>query len=268
MLSWLVVGSYAACFRSYVIFFKNKRAGQEASVRNWLLLSVFLHSSYLIVLGFRLGHLPVGNVYQVLTTCAWLFLLVYAFLEISLHEKTMGVFFLPIMFGLHLISSLLIDFDQPLDPLLYDVIFEIHVMLMISAYAGFAISFIASLMYILLSREMKSKRLGIFFERLPSLEFFERLSNQGVNVGLVLVSFGFGLGFYMGLRVWEGGWPFDPKLLAVLVSWGIYLVHYISRKTSGWQGHRAAVVSIIGFNWLLFSFIIVNIFFSTFHNFQ
>ncbi|MFQ6116208.1 MAG: cytochrome c biogenesis protein CcsA, partial [bacterium] len=157
---------------------------------------------------------------------------------------------------------------KPLDPVLTDMLFEVHVAIMISAYAAFAISFISSLMYILLSREMKSKDLGIFFERLPSLEFFDKLSNQAVNTGLIVVTGGILLGFYMGMNAWEGSWPWDPKLVAVVLSWAIYLVHYVTRKSIGWQGRRAAIVSVIGFNWLLFSFIIVSLFFSKFHRFQ
>ena len=180
----------------------------------------------------------------------------------------MGVFFLPVIIVLQGISNLFLDVDKPLAEVLTNIIFEVHVVVLISAYAAFAISFITSIMYILLSREIQSKKLGIFFERLPSLEFFDNLSNQAVNVGLVLVSAGIFLGVYMGIRIWEGQWVMDPKFLAVLVSWAIYFTHFVTRKAGGWQGRRAAIVSVIGFNWLLFSFIVVNQFFSTFHSFQ
>lgn len=230
--------------------------------------AVGVHSVYLLLLGLHSGHLPVGNTFMVLTTSAWLFVLVYLILEIRLKEMTMGVFFLPVIVLLQCISNLFINIDQPLASVLTRLFFEVHVAIMISAYAAFTISFITSVMYILLSREMQSKKLGIFFERLPSLEFFDRLSNQAVNIGLVLVSVGILMGVYMGLSVWEGRWVLDPKLLAVLVSWAIYLVHFVTRRSIGWQGKRAAIVSVVGFNWLLFSFIIVTTFFSKFHNFQ
>lgn len=268
LLRWSVFIGYAISFWYYLSYFKEKRDRAARLVRLSLLGAVIIHSLYLVLLGIKLTHLPVGDVYQVLTTFSWLSVLVYFILEKRLQELTMGVFFIPVVLILHGISSVLIDVDKPLAEVLTNILFEVHVAIMISAYAAFAISFITSVMYILLSREMQSKKLGIFFERLPSLELIDRLSNQAVNIGLLVVTIGILMGLYLGLDVWEGSWAWDPKLLAVAVSWFIYIIHYLTRKTIGWQGRRAAVVSVIGFNWLLFSFIIVNLFFSKFHNFQ
>lgn len=268
LLPWLVLVFYLASFFHYLSYFKVKSALVAARIRILLSAAVVVHSTYLLLLSLRLNHLPVGNLYQVLTTLAWLSVLVYFFLEIRLKEMTMGVFFIPVIFGLQAISTLFLDMDKPLAEILTTRIFEVHVVVLIAAYTSFAISFIASIMYILLSREIQSRKLGIFFERLPSLEFFDRLSNHAINIGLVLASVGISLGIYMGLNVWEGSWFIDPKFLTVLVAWGIYVVHFFSRKIIGWQGRRAAIVSVIGFNWLLFSFIIVSLFFSRFHNFH
>ncbi len=266
--SWLVLASYVMSFWHYLTFFKDKAERTAALTRRWMLTAGVLHTIYLLLLSVRSGHLPVADTFLVLTTSAWFFVLVYLILEVRLKEMTMGVFFLPVIILLQCISNLFIKIDKPLAPVLSELFFEVHVAFMISAYAAFTISFITSVMYILLSREMRTKRLGIFFERLPSLEFFDHLSNQAVNIGLVLVTIGFVMGVYMGLNVWEGRWALDPKTLAVLVSWIIYLIHFVTRKSIGWQGKRAAIVSVVGFNWLLFSFIIVTTFFSKFHNFQ
>jgi ABC-type uncharacterized transport system permease subunit len=233
----------------------------------WFPIAVALHLVYLVILSLRLGHIPIGDVYEVQTTFAWLSAAVYLFLEIRLKDVTMGVFFLPIVVILHTVSSLFLDVTRPLDPILTNVIFEVHAFALVFAYASFAISFITSLMYILLSKEMHSRKLGIFFDRLPPLDFIDKLSNQAVNIGLVLVTFGILLGGYLGMNVWEGRWFLDPKLLAVVASWGIYLAHFVTRRTIGWQGRRAAVLSVVGFSWLLFSFVIVSLF-STVHKFQ
>ncbi|TDI83736.1 MAG: hypothetical protein E2O78_07560 [Caldithrix sp.] len=268
LLSWLVLLLYAVSFWNYLRYFKEKSEALALQIRRWLLVAVSTHTIYLAMLTFLTGHLPVGNTFMVLASSAWFFVVVYLVLEVRLHEMTMGVFFLPVILLLQFISNSFIDVDKPLNPILSGMMFEVHVALMISAYAAFTISFITSVMYILLSREMQSKRLGIFFERLPSLQFFDNLSNHAVNIGLVIVTIGIGMGFYMAADVWEGKWALDPKLLAVVVSWGIYLVHFLTRKSIGWQGKRAAIVSVVGFNWLLFSFIIVTTFFSKIHNFQ
>lgn len=266
-LAWTVCALYVVNFFLYLIHFKNKSEVSARQIRIWLPTAVISHSSYLILLSFRLGHIPIGDVYQVLTTFAWLSVLVYLFLEVRLKEATMGVFYLPIVVILHGVSSFFLDVEKPLHPILTNVVFEVHAFTLIFAYAAFAISFITSLMYILLSREMQSKRLGIFFDRLPPLDFIDNLSNQAVNIGLILVTLGILSGGYLGLNIWEGKWFLDPKLLAVVVSWGIYVAHFVTRRSIGWQGRRAAILSVVGFNWLLFSFMVVNLF-STVHQFQ
>lgn len=268
ILNWLIIALYVVSFGYYFSYFKSKREDLTSKMRICLLTAMLFHTIYLILIGIKIGHLPVADIFQVLTTCAWFFTLVYLVLEVRLKEMTMGVFFLPIIVILHSISNPFIDFDKPLAAVLTNVLFEVHVAIMLSAYAAFSISFISSIMYILLSREIHTKKLGIFFERLPSLEFFDNLSNQAVNIGLALVTIGIALGFYMGMSVWEGKWVLDPKLLTVWVAWAIYLTHFITRKSIGWQGRPAAIVSVIGYNWLLFSFLIVSVFFSKFHSFR
>jgi len=268
ILSWLVFLLYAAGFWAYLAYFRAKSERLSRQTRSLMLTAVGTQTVYLILITLKSGHLPVSDTFTVLASCSWFFVLVYLVLEIRLHEMSMGVFFLPVIVLLQLISNLFISFDKPLASVLSALFFEVHVALMISAYSAFTISFITSLMYILLSREMQTKRLGILFDRLPSLEFFDRLSNQAVDIGFALLTIGIALGVYMGLSVWKHGWVLDPKLLAVVVSWAIYVTHLITRRAIGWQGRRAAIVSIIGFNWLLFSFLIVSTFFPTLHKFQ
>jgi len=267
-LAWIVALLYAVNFSYYYRYFKDNKKEATHQIRTLLVVTVVVHFGYLAAFGLRLGHLPVGNIYQVLSTFAWVSAFVYLALEIRLKVITMGVFFIPVVALFHLSSVLFLDLHQALAPVLINMVFEVHVVFLLAAYAAFAISFISSIMYILLSREMKSKKLGIFFQRLPSLELFDSLSNQAVNIGLVLGMVGVVLGVYMGLNVWKGKWVFDAKIFAVIISIGIYLLHFVARKTAGWQGKRAAVVSVIGFYWLLFSFIFVNLFFSKVHNFQ
>ncbi len=267
-LSWAVLLAYAGVFWQYVSYFNEKTPKQAKRTRGSIIFGVSLHSVYLLALTLHLGHLPVSDTFTVLTASAWFFVVVYLVLEVRLKEMTMGVFFMPLILLLQGLSNFFINVDKGLAPVLTRLVFEVHVAVMIAAYAAFTISFITSLMYILLAREMQSKRLGIFFERLPSLEFIDNLSNQAVNIGLILVTIGIGMGLYMGFNVWTGQWVLDPKLIAVAVSWGIYLLHFVTRRAIGWQGRRAAIISVVGFNWLLFSFIIVTTFFSKLHNFQ
>ena len=183
--------------------------------------------------------------------------------------RYLGFFILPFILILHVLSNLFLDVDRQLPPvLLAEVVFEIHVIILLLAYSAFAISFIASLFYLQLSREIQKKSPGLFYRRLPSLAFFDSLSNRGVNIGLVFLTIGVALGVYEGFKLAEQFLQWDLKYLAVALTWLIYALHVLGRLTLGWQGRRAAVISVLGFTSLLFSFIVVSTSLSQVHHFR
>jgi ABC-type uncharacterized transport system permease subunit len=185
-----------------------------------------------------------------------------------LKERSLGLFILPVIIVLQTISNLFFDLSHELAAILQDVFFEIHVVIVLLSYSAFAISFIASLLYLLLSRDLERKSLGIFYRRLPSLAFFDSLSNLAVNIGLGVLTLGVGLGIYLGAKVAEPFFTWDAKFFAVGLTWLIYVFHLIIRRAIGWQGKRAALISVLGFGWLLFSFLIVSLMLSKVHQFQ
>ncbi len=269
LVQWLVVAAYGLALAYYVRAFRLGRPAESGRAGKLMGLAVALHLLYLIHLTAFVRHLPVTDVFETITTCVWLFGAVYLIIEWRWREHSLGLFILPVIIVLQIISNLFLDFSHELPAILHDVVFEVHVLMILLSYAAFAISFIASLLYLLLSRDLERKSLGLFYRRLPSLAFFDSLSNFSVNVGLIFLTLGVGLGIYIGVKVPE---PFfnslDPKFLAVGLTWLIYAVHLIFRRSVGWQGKRAAVVSVLGFGWVLFSFLVVSLVFSKVHQFQ
>ena len=266
---WLVAVAYGIAFVQYLSVFRTAqshgplRSGQLAGI------AIVLHLGYLCHLTVVMGRMPVTSVFEALTTCAWLFGVVYLILEWRLREPSLGLFILPFMLVLHVLSNFFLDLDRQLPPvLMQEVVFEIHVIILLLAYSAFAISFIASLFYLLLSREIQKKTTGLFYRRLPSLAFFDTLSNRGVNIGLMFLTAGVALGVYEGLKLAEQFLKWDIKYLTVALTWVIYSLHLLGRMTLGWQGKRAAIISVLGFGSLLFSFIIVSTSLSHVHHFR
>jgi ABC-type transport system involved in cytochrome c biogenesis permease subunit len=269
LVQWLVVAAYVVAVVYYVRFFRNGKPLESARAGQTMTLAAGLHFFYLIHLTIFTGHLPVTDVYEAITTCVWLFGAVYLSLEWRLRERSLGSFILPIIIILQTVSNVFLDFGHELPAILQNVVFEIHVLMILLSYSAFAISFIASLLYLLLSRDLEKKSLGIFYRRLPSLAFFDSLSNFAVNIGLIFLTAGVGLGIYTGMKVSE---PFfnsvDPKFVAAGLTWLIYVFHLFSRRAGGWQGKKVAVISLFGFGWVLFSFLAVSLVFSKVHQFQ
>jgi len=266
---WLVTFAYLFALAHYVKAFREGK--DESRKRSWRIaaVAIALHLGYLVHLSFTIGRLPVTNVFETLTACAWFFGIAYLGLEWRLHETSLGLFILPIIIVLHTLSNLFLDLNRALPPILMqEFLFEIHVVILLFSYSAFAISFIASLLYLLLAREIQKKSAGLFYRRLPSLAFFDALSNRGVNIGLLFLTLGVAFGIYEGAKVAEQFFKWDAKFVAVGLTWLIYFFHLLGRFKLGWQGRRAAFVSLLGFGSLLFSFLIVSLTLSEVHHFR
>ena len=74
-----------------------------------------------------------------------------------------------------------------------------------------------------------------------------------MSLGFILLT----LGIVTGI-VWSGQrygvyWHSDPIEIITMLTWinYMFMLHY--RVTAGWRGRRAAIVSIVGFTFILFS---------------
>ena len=59
----------------------------------------------------------------------------------------------------------------------------------------------------------------------------------------------------------------DPKIAIVLLCWFIYSFELYARRTIGWSGRRAALLSAAGFTIVLLNFVPIGYFATTSHNF-
>ena len=63
-------------------------------------------------------------------------------------------------------------------------------------------------------------------------------------------------------------WRWDPKEVWSLITWLIYASLLHERLAVGWRGRRAAVMSIIGFLVLVFTFVGASLWLSSYHSFR
>jgi ABC-type transport system involved in cytochrome c biogenesis permease subunit len=133
------------------------------------------------------------------------------------------------------------------------------------AYAAFALSFVLSLLYLIQNRQIRRGRTGILFARLPALEVIGRMNRTSVTIGLVVLSVAIVLGVTWARRVWTV--PVDAKLAWALITLLVYgVLLWMDRR--GWAGPRVALLSIVGFILVLFSYTIVNLYLSQSHVFR
>jgi len=102
-------------------------------------------------------------------------------------------------------------------------------------------------MYLLQEHQLKSKRPGTFYYRLPALETLDRLTYRMLVLGFPFLTTGLVLGALWAGTAWGSLFTFDPLAFFSLVAWIIYAGTLAGRTAAGWHGRRAAYFAIMGF---------------------
>ena len=104
-----------------------------------------------------------------------------------------------------------------------------HIFFLMLSYAAFMAAFITGLLFLVQERQLKQKRMGLLFRRLPALESLDRMNFVAIGVGFGLLSAGVVSGF-VGAGLLRGQWwAGDPGEWLMLVVWAGYCVLWIVR---------------------------------------
>lgn len=102
---------------------------------------------------------------------------------------------------------------------------------------------------------------------LPDTKTLERLTYKSIIVAFPIMTFVIVSGAVWANKAWGRYWGWDPKETASLVTWGIYLLYLHARFTAKWSGRRTALISIIGFVSVVFTYLGVNLVLSGLHSY-
>lgn len=256
---------FTAAFCSYivglihsVVSFATKRDVFH-QVALWAVgLGFGLHSAFLIFEGVEQSHFPLVTLKESLAFLAWTVSLCFLIAHARFGVKAMGMFLLPLVTVLMLGTVFLRNSEVP--RALESYWLFIHSGCLFMAYGLLFVTFIAGCLYLLQERELKGKKPKTFYHRLPSLVLLDDLFYKFLVAGFCFMTVGLMAGVIWAERDFISGWQKDPKVLAALVTWVIYLVLIYMRVTAGWRGKRAALLSMAGFVSALFAFLGANYF--------
>jgi len=152
---------------------------------------------------------------------------------------------------------------ESLMPALQDYWLVIHVSVAILATAFFMIA--AALAGILILKTTKRFKKMNILKVFPNEEKLERLSYQFNIIGFILWSFTLIAGAIWADKAWHRFWGWDTKEVWTFIIWTIYAAYLHATTTRGWEGRKAAWLTLIGFAAILFNFTIVNLYFKGLH---
>ena len=143
------------------------------------------------------------------------------------------------------------DSIQPLVPALKSNWLIAHVITCFLGYAGFAIAFAISFMYLFKQRDVEGK--SSLLSYFPKPRVLDELTHQMVMFGFLFLSIGIITGAVWANSAWGSYWSWDPKETWSLITWFLYAALVHQRFTAGWRGRPAAIMTIIAFMAVLFT---------------
>ncbi len=202
------------------------------------------------------GHIPLSNLYESLVFFALTIAIICLFLEWKYKTPHINAFAMPLAFITMGYAALKggTTAIQPLIPALKSNWLTVHVLTCFLGYAGFAIAFGISVMFIF----KKSVNNGDLVSRLPEDDILDELTQQTIMFGFLFLSLGIITGAVWANSAWGSYWTWDPKETWSLITWFVYAIFLHLRYMREWHGSKLAVVSIIGFMAVMFTYFGVN----------
>jgi cytochrome c-type biogenesis protein CcsB len=210
------------------------------------------HTVALAVRTVELGRPPLATLPEAVSLVIWVAVLLELWAERQYQIKVLGAFVLPVvlMLGLTLPTGLR---TLVLAPSGRSAWIWIHVALALLGLSALVLNFAGAVMYVLQERQLKAKRPGAFYYRLPSLETLDRLTYRALTIGFPFLTAGLLLGALWASGSADRRVTFDPLTLFSIVMWIVYAITLSGRAVGAWRGRRAAYFAILGFCALLAS---------------
>jgi len=235
----------------------------------WILVAGFVcHTLFLGCRYYFLGAAPVLDLKSALSFFSWSIVLAYLVLQIKFRLMVLGSFVAPFAAFLMIISSVMPWVEGPVKPLFKSLWLTVHVGTVFIGNGLFAITFMAAIMYLIQERHIKRKRLGSFYSRLPSLAMLDSINYYALIYGFPFLTIGMITGSVYAQYALGIYWQWDPKEVWSLITWLFYAALLHERLAVGWRGRRAAIMSIICFCVLIFTFVGASLWLGGYHSFE
>ncbi|MDR1758242.1 MAG: cytochrome c biogenesis protein CcsA [Bacteroidales bacterium] len=221
-----------------------------------------IETFFIIAQTYVSGHFPVSNSHETFLLLSWIFLLFALFFA----QKSDILFFAaPLLAGfLLLVCSLNVSRPRvtPLMPVLQSPWLNIHVSLVMLAYALFALITIIAIMYILVHLWHR-KRIAS-----PALNSLTLLSRQMLVPAVALLALGIISGSIWANLSWGRYWGWDPKEVWALITLLVYSVILADKSSAFFKKDiRYHWFAVFAFLFVLMTYLGVNLWFAGLHSY-
>lgn len=196
---------------------------------------------------YRADHVPMLSAFEFVTFFALLVIGTFLLFAIRERNRMLGVFLLPVGLALMFYAATRPMAIEPELPIFNSLLLQFHVLTTLFGYAAWSITFAASVSYLYLERNKRAS---------PGL--FDQMAYRAAFFAFSFLTLGNITGALWGDRVFGQLWFWDPKETWSFITWLIFLAYLHARYTLEWRGRRAAILAIVGFASLVFTYVGVD----------
>lgn len=243
-------------FMGTVVFLIHLLRRSEVSSKVGLGIAAFgflIHTVALVLQVSAVEKALFVDFHKAMSFFSWSLMLVFLGVALKYQLYVLGAFILPLAF-LSLVSTVVVPVEKPMLQPVFDAVW-IHVALSMLGTVGFAVAFVAGLMYVMQDRLLKSKQFNVLYFKLPPLDFLDSLNRQSILLGFPFLTLGILTGAISAQITWGHYLSWNPEQTWALITWLFYLIVLMGRITMGWRAKKAAYLTIVGFAGVLFTFL-------------
>jgi ABC-type uncharacterized transport system permease subunit len=212
-------------------------------------VGLVVHGASLLAAVSEQGGIPTGLSLG-LSLLSFLLLGIFLGIDLVYRRPVMGAFVTPLALAALVPALMMRGFDGPL-PAIRGPLLPVHITVAILGMAAFAMAAGVAVMYLLMERQVKAKRFGLLFSRLPPLQLLDEMNRWLVLVGFIALS----VTVATGALFIHGDELLGSKVIVALVGWLVFAGLINARYFAGWRGKRVALLTLSGFCLLLASFL-------------
>jgi len=223
------------------------RNTMNLTAKTFTVLTLVLITLAIIFRAIQTGHGPFSNTYEFALAFAWGIVVMGIIFE--WRYKTSAVKNMGLIVAILLLIFATVQYakPEPLVPALQQsLLLSVHVASAVVAYGVLTIGFGAAILFLVQNRYNSTW--------LPDKEVLDTMSYQTVVIGFPFLTLTIVLGALWADIAWGRYWGWDPKETASLVTWLLYAAYMHARFMRGWRGTKTAILLIIGFGAILFTF--------------
>lgn len=268
ILIYLTLIAYFGATALWLAFFLAQR-DNLCRAGAWLLgIGLAFHTLALIARTWAAGYLPVATMGQTLLVSAWALVAAFLILYWLFPIKVLGALSAPLA-ALMVSGTIILPQEHGVvSPLLQSLWLTVHIILALLGNAALTLACLGGIFYLVQERQLKAKRFGFFYRRLPSLEQLDALNYWCLTIGFPLLTAGIISGSLYAQHIMGSFWRWDPKEILTVLAWLIYAVLLHERLAAGWRGRKAAIMAICGFLVLVIAFVGSNLWLTGYHSFD